>query len=653
MTTASRAREVPDLTPLLFPEKVAIVGGVSKPTGLGSRTVRHLREAGFPGTILTPTEQHPLTEPVDVAMIGVPAPAVADVLASIDGQARFAVVYSSGFEEVGLAPPKTSKGTQLIGPNTVGLYHAPARAILTFAQAFDALVDCRGGSGAFLVSQSGAFGARVVSAAARYGLHLDGFLGTGNEARFDVCTLARGVLVAARPAVLMLYLEGLRDIAALEALLADARAARIPVVCLLGGLSAAGATAAASHTAAVSADAEVLGELFHAYGATLVHSDRELIVSALGFALLTTAKGRRVGIVTGSGGAGVVASDLLSGAGLALPTLGEGTQQKLAALLPPIASTRNPVDVTAQTIGDDVVLRQVCDVLRESGEVDTMLVIGRETQSDVAGARSGADIPTVLATLDREPADVRPLIETGGVVLPDLDSACAVLAAVTGHAGTLSGEPLRRTDTTPSAPLTTDPSAADSMTLVASAGITVAPWDLATAPEQVEAIGDRIGWPVVLKADTAAAVHKARAGGVRLDVARATAHMVAREMFERADSVIVARQLRSSVELFVGTRHDEQWGAVVSAGLGGANVELMNRTVALPAFLGEQALARRLEEVIFASVADRYVGLAAELAAVAYRLVALTESTGAALVECNPVGWVDGELVALDARVVR
>ncbi|UQB75792.1 acetate--CoA ligase family protein (plasmid) [Rhodococcus ruber] len=631
-----------------------MLGGTSKPTGLGSRTLAHLRAAEYPGTVVVPARGEPLDRDVDVAVIAVPAAAVHDVLDSVDGRTKFAVIFSSGFEEVGGEALRTSRGTVLIGPNTVGLYHAQSRATLTFAQAFDSLVDCRHGSGAFLVSQSGAFGARVVSAAARFGLHLDGFIGSGNEAHLDACTLARGALAVAQPKVLMLYLEGLRDAVTLEALLADARNAGVPVVCLLGGLSDAGANAAASHTAAVSADAAVVDELFRAYGATLVRSDRDLILSALAYSVLGTARGRRVGIVTGSGGAGVVASDLLSTAGVTLPALSAPTRSALAALLPAIATTGNPVDVTAQTVGDDVLLGKVCDELRNSGEVDAILVVGREDQARSIGAVAGAAVPTVLACLDREPANVRPLIEAGEMVLPDLDSACKAVAAVTRFAGPRNSAVPRREPTPgPWQRLDGTPSAAESLSLVEDAGVETADWQLARSVGQVAEIGETLGWPVVLKADSAAEVHKARAGGVKLDVDRARAGTAAEELFASgAGGVIVAKQLRSSMELFVGVRRDPQWGLVVSAGLGGANIELLNRTVALPAFLGEEHLAARLEEEIFLRVPGRYSDTGPALARAATRLVRLAAATGAALVECNPLGWVDSRLVALDARVV-
>lgn len=644
--------EAPDLRALLSPKSVAVIGGTSKPTGLGSRTLRHLREGGFPGEILTPDPREALERDVDVALVCVPARAVQDVLDRIDGRARFAVVFASGFEETGDAPLSTSRGTVLIGPNTVGLYHAPDRAVLNFAQAFDSLLECRHGSGAFLVSQSGAFGARVVTAAARYGFHLDGFIGSGNETQLDACTLARGVIAATEPRVLLLYLEGVRDAGTLTAMLADAQRRQVPVVCLLGGLSEAGSAAAASHTAAVSTDSAVTRELFAAYGAQLVGSDRELILAGLGLSLMGRAAGPRVGIVTGSGGAGVVAADVLSQRGLTIGALSRGLRDRLAPHLPAIASTANPVDVTAQAISDDAVLEKVCTILRDSGEVDLLLVIGREGQARATGAMARAALPTAVACLDREPALVKPRIEAGEVVLPDLDAACQVLAACAPR-----GKGFARADAAEggaSLPLPEDPTAAESLSLVAQVGVPVAPWASAASIDEAAERGAELGWPVVLKTDVSAGVHKAQAGGVRLDVNASTVREAAAALLSGGAPVIVAAQLRSSLELFAGVRRDPLWGLVVSGGLGGAHVELLNRTVAMPADLGEEHFADRLRRELFDRVPGRYDELASQLAAAAFALVDLCRRTGASLVECNPLGLVSGDrLVALDARVVR
>jgi acyl-CoA synthetase (NDP forming) len=650
---AGETTAVPDLRALLSPASVAVIGGTSRESGLGSRTLRHLREAQYAGEVLTPDPRAGLDRDVDVALLCVPAAATQDVLDRIDGRAKFAVVFASGFEETSGATLTTRHGTTLLGPNTVGLYYAPSRALLTFAQAFDTLVDCRHGSGVFLVSQSGAFGARVVTAAARYGLHLDGFVGTGNETQLDACTLARGVLDAGSPRVLLLYLEGIRDARTLAELLADAHSRDVPVVCLLGGLSEAGSIAAASHTAAVSTDTAVTQELFAAYGARLVRSDRELVLAGLGLSLLRQVNGRRAGIVTGSGGAGVVAADLLSARGVSIPVLSAELQDRLMVHLPAIASPRNPVDVTASAISDDATLDKVCGALRESGEIDVLLVIGRETQAVAVGATADAPIPTLIACLDRDPATVRPRIEHGEVVSPDLDSGCEMLAASIRPASRMRTRTSHSDGAATAAGIETDPSASESLRMVADAGVEVAPWRSASGAQGVLDAGAELGWPVVLKSDVAAGVHKARAGGVRLDVTEQTAAQHTADLLQGGGQLIVARQLRASLELFAGVCRDAQWGLVVSAGLGGANVELLDRTVAMPADLGEQHFACRLDAELFGRVPGRYDQLPTALASAAYALVRLARNTGAGLVECNPLGVIGDRVVALDARVVR
>lgn len=640
-----------DLTRLLRPRSVAVLGATSRETGLGSRTLRHLRDAEYAGELTVCRSSDEVPDGVDITVVAVPAPAVQDVLAGIDGRTGYAVVYSSGFEELGRPAPRMTAGTRLLGPNTVGLYYAPSRAVVTFAQAFDTLTECRHGSGAFLISQSGAFGVRLVQAAARYGLHLDGLIGTGNESDLEACALGAALIASPEaPRVLMLYLESLRDPAGLNTMLTAANAAGVQVVALLGGLTEAGSSAAASHTSAVSSDHAVLAELFAYHGALLVRDDRELVQAALGASMLGRRAGTRVGVVTGSGGAGVVAADILASRGLTLPELSAGLRQELAAQLPEIASTRNPVDVTAQTIGDNDVLAGVCATLRDSGEVDLLLVIGREDQADAAGALTGASTPAAVALLDRDASGVRARIERGQVVLPDLATACTVLAAAA--AGTDAGGGGLRPVTLVGVSGSTPPTASESLALVEKAGIEVAPWRLVSGTSETLGFGAAEGWPVVLKADLPAEVHKASAGGVRLDVYGETAAQHTRAMLKTGHRIIAARQLRTSLELFAGVRRDPQWGLVVSAGLGGSNIELLDLTVAVPAHLPAEWLARRLDEHVFGRVPGRYEGIAHQLAKIAYALADLAAESGFGLVECNPLALVDGRIVALDARVV-
>ncbi|MDT0438638.1 MULTISPECIES: acetate--CoA ligase family protein [Streptomyces] len=641
---------------LLAPARIAVIGSLSKPTGLGARTVRHLEDAGYPGEIIRAKSAADIDGQVDVAVVAVPASVTPDVVADLGDRAAHVIVYSSGFDEAGLNSPLHHTGGRLIGPNTVGLTYAPSRTMLTFAQAFDDMTDCRHGSGVFLVSQSGAFGARLVRAARLHGIDFDGFVGTGNEHDVTACEIAVDLVHSdsLRPRTLALYLESVRDVHAFENLLSEARQHSVGVVVLLGGESESGAGAARSHTAAVSTDHAMLVELCALHGAVVVHSDKELVDATVALSLLPRARGARVGVITGSGGAGVVAADLLARHGLPLSPLGPDTRQRVAELLPAYASTVNPVDVTAQVIGDTERVAQVRAVLAESGEVDAVLVVGRAGQAEaVAGDRG---VPVLLAVLDGDATTVADHVRAGHPVLPSLDAACSALRALT--VGTpdhsMLQEPTWTVQKQPaidSASLTgTD--TVSSLRFLEASGIQVAPWQEVTDPSAALRAGNDLGWPVVAKANLPALAHKAAQGGVRLDVDARSIDAVATALLAISPSLIVARQMRAGPELFVGVRRDPQLGLIVAAGLGGGHVELMARTITFPAHAPEEWMAARLSTEIFRRGGDKYTQLPALLAAAAARLIDLAVAHGLDLVECNPLIEIDGQLIALDARVV-
>jgi acetate---CoA ligase (ADP-forming) len=643
----------PAISRLLAPRTVAIVGSLSRPEGLGARTLRHLRDAGYPGEIVSARTADQVPDGADVAVVAVPAAATPGVLAELDGRAGHVIVYSSGFEETGAEALRTTSGrTRLIGPNSVGLYYAPSRTVLTFAAAFDDMAECRHGSGAVLLSQSGAFGARLVRLARRYGLDVDGFVGTGNESDHGACEIGRELITAEpyRPRVLALYLENVRDGAALERMLSAARDTGVRVVLLAGGSSAAGARAARSHTAAISPDHEVVTELCRQYGGVAVGSDRELVEAMVGRCLLRPARGRRVGVVTGSGGAGVVAVDMLARRDLRPAPLSEATQDRLRSLLPPYASTANPVDVTAQVIGDTARVASATGVLADSGEVDAVLFVGRAEQAAAVSDACG-DVPVVTAVLDGDATSTRESIESGVAVLPGLSAACAALRAVTTRAAE-AGTPLDRTPVR-EAGAVPGSDTVSSLRFVAEAGVAVAPWREATGVAEAVRTGAELGWPVVMKANLPAETHKAGQGGVRLDVHPGNAEEAAGALLSLAPSLIVARQLRAGPELIAGVRRDPVFGLVVVAGLGGGHVELIGRTVTMPASASADHLADRLADAVFGRAGDRYHHLSRLLARTTATLAGLAERHGLDLVECNPLVEADNILIALDARVIK
>jgi acyl-CoA synthetase (NDP forming) len=633
---------------LLSPSRVAVIGATSRETGLGARTLRHLADAGFPGEIVRARSAEDVDGRVDIAVVAVPAAAVQEILTGLDGKATHVIVYSSGFDEADGATQLRAGGIRLLGPNTVGLHYAPSRTMLNFAAAFDDMTDCRHGSGVVLLSQSGAFGARLLRSARRHGVDYDGFIGTGNEHDHSAVELATDLVRSEthRPRTVALYLESVRDAAALETMLAAARDAGVPVAVLLGGRSTSGADAARSHTAAVSPDHTVLTELCRMYGAVVVGSDRELVDATVALSMLKPARGNRVGVVTGSGGAGVVAADILSDRGLVLAPLSPATRESLRALLPTFASVTNPVDVTAQAIADTGTVAAVRSALVDSGEVDAVLVIGRAEQAAEVAGDHGA--PVVLAVLDGDATSVAEFVRAGAPVLPTLEAACNAIRALATHG---ADEPGVTPDGTAGEPPDLGDTIA-SMRVLEAAGVPVAPWREASDVESAVQAGAEIGWPVVVKANLPTLAHKAAAGGIRLDVGPDDIEAAARDLLRVAPSIMVASQLRGSPELFAGVRRDPQFGLVTAAGLGGGHIELLGRVVTVPGTAPARWLAERLRTEVFGHAGHRYSHLPELLAATAATLTDLAVRHGLDLVECNPLIEIDSRLIALDARVV-
>jgi acyl-CoA synthetase (NDP forming) len=615
----------------------------------------HLEGASFPGEILKVGSAKDIENPVDVAVVAVPSSAGPEVLANLEGRAAHAIVYTSGFAEAGAKGLATFHGETLgiLGPNTVGLYYAPSRTVLTFAAAFDDMLDCPTGSGAFMISHSGAFGVRIARAAARRGLPLDGFVATGNEDGYRATDVMHAILQSEtlRPRVVLLYLESVRDGFALAHELESARHHGVRVVLLAGGRSQVGLEAATSHTAAVSADHHVIAEICRMNGAVVVNSDRALIDAAIGLTCNPPSRGMRAAVVTGSGGAGVVAADLLSDAGVGVARLSDETRGTLVELLPPYASVMNPVDVTAQVIGDGDMVAKVARVLAGSAEIDVLLVVGRAEQAaTIARALEGTGCALVVATLDGDASTTAPLVRGGVALTPDLESACRAVASLASSA---RADTLATIEVRP--PILSAPrpnlDAIESVRLVERAGVRCAPFRLAASVLEAQTAADEVGWPVVLKSNVGAATHKAKSGGVRLDLTASTIEVAARELLQHSESVIVASQLRGGLELFASVRRDRAFGLVIVAGLGGGFVETLDRVVSFPVFASVPWIESRLKEDVFGD-SDEGKRWATLLANNVRKLADLAGSLGASLVECNPLIEYEGELVALDARIL-
>jgi acyl-CoA synthetase (NDP forming) len=315
--------------------------------------------------------------PVDLAVVTVPAARVPELLPQLQAKGvRHLLLISSGFSEVGkqgreqerqLVAAARDAGVVLLGPNTMGICNPHHGLYLTGAH-----VRPSSGSTA-LVSQSGNMGVQLLDFAARQGLGIRAFAGSGNEAMVAVEDFLEAFAVDEHTRTVLLYVESVKD--GRRFFDAARRTSAVkPVIVLKGGRSAAGTRAAASHTGALATDHRVFEAACTQAGVLTVHQPVEMLDAAAAFSSLPLPRGRRVAILTLGGGWGVVTSDLCAECGLELPPLDPAVVGRFDRLLPPYWSRSNPVDLVGEndpelpfTALEELVSWEGCDAVIHLG----------------------------------------------------------------------------------------------------------------------------------------------------------------------------------------------------------------------------------------------------------------------------------------------
>lgn len=551
-------------------------------------------------------------EPVDLAVIAVPAPEVPKVAEECGRKGvRALVVISSGFAEIGpegrarqdeLLRICRAYGMRLVGPNCIGVINTDPEVRLNAT--FGPLPPVAGRVG--FASQSGALGLAIIDYARSLGLGLSSFVSMGNKADIAGNDLLNHWETDPRTDVILLYLESFGNPRKF-ARIARRVARKKPIVAVKSGRTSAGVRAASSHTGALLAASDVTGDaLFRQTGVIRTETLEGLFDVATLLANQPLPKGRRVAVVTNAGGPGILAVDSCEAHGLEVPELHETTQEQLRALVPPHASVINPVDLTAPATAE--VYRRAIPLVANDASVDALIVIYlpplRVPSEDVARAiveaarevnalgkpmaavfLSSHGVPEALQDSEvRIPSYAFP--EAAAIALaraaqyaawrerpltpapdfPDIrrDEAASVIASVLGRGGGWL-----------------DP--AETAQILSCFGIRLVEQELVATPEEAAQAAARLGGLLVLKAVAPGLTHKTERGAVRLGLeSPAVVEAAAREMQERlsregftALRFLVQRQVVGGVMLLVGVTHDRHFGPVIACGLGGVLVELL------------------------------------------------------------------------------
>lgn len=596
------------------PSAVAILGASSDPNKLGGRPARYLREAGFAGAVYPVNNRaaeiqgyrtfasiNDVPGAIDQAIIILPAAACKAALEECARKGiRFVQIFSSGFGELGAEGLKQQQqlvdfarahGIRLLGPNCLGIVGVRNRFFATFSTALEALVPTAGGIA--IATQSGAFGSCAYSIAIQRGLGLSRIVATGNEADVDVAECIDYFADDPETRVICAAIEGCRNGERLRTALVKAATRGKPVVMMKVGTTAVGIAAAATHTGALAGNDAVYDAVFAECGAWRAQSIEEMLDIAYFCGALPVPTNARAGIVTVSGGIGILMADAAEPNGLALPDMPDEAARQIARILP-FATVGNPMDTTAQvTAVKDGVTAVMEVVLKETDWATLFLYMA---QSACAPTRF-EPMRLALCMLRESypdrclvligPSDegVRHRLEADGfVVMTDPTRAIAAAAAATTmytRRQALHVPPCRAASRSALSGVRNE---ADAKRLLGRYGIPMLPERVCTSIEEAVSAARELGLPVAAKILSPDIAHKTEIGGVMLglndeaSVAAAFEELTARGHAAapqaRIDGILIAPMAGEGVETILGVHMDPVFGPMILFGLGGVAVEL-------------------------------------------------------------------------------
>lgn len=697
----TKSYDFASINALLEPRSVAVIGASAERSRIGGRPIWWMLEAGFKGTIypvnpnrdeIQGLKAYPsiedLPEAPDAAIVALPAQHVADTLRRLGQRGcKAAIVFSSGFAEMGaegaaaqaeLARIARENGLRMLGPNSLGLFNARCAWFPTFTTTFETGWPIDGGVS--IVSQSGAFGSHLATLARNAGIGAPLCVMTGNEADVSVGEVIGCLASDPKTRVIAAYMEGIKDGSALMAGLAAARDAGKPVLIMKVGRSQLGAKAAASHTASIAGDDLVANAIFEEFGAIRVQSADQLLDFARVAAHGIYPEPNRLGVLTVSGGAGVLMSDAAEDRGVDMPEMPNATQERLHDVLP-FASFRNPVDCTAHIVNDTSLLHTCLEAM--TTEADYTSIIAFFAQ--VAGTESFGKLlySELLEKRQRFPDKLFALVavltaaqrkayeDIGIAIFEDADRAVAAVAAM-GRLGRSFANRNRSDEAVGLAPVelpASTPSEADAKKLLARHGISFAREQACATVEEALAAAESIGFPVVMKILSPDILHKTEMGGVLVglnsadEVASGFATLMERARAKapkaRIEGVLVAQMVKGGTEAIIGIKQDPVFGPIAIFGPGGIFAELMpDAVLGRCPFSAEQARSM-IERSRLAPILKGARGKpAADINAAATMLSNLSKfaaSAGRGLksIDLNPVVILDDGkgAVALDALI--
>ena len=612
------------LESLFRPKKVAVIGASSKELSIGNRVIKNLIDFGFKGEIypINPKADEirgikafksitDCPDNIDVVHMVIPAKFVPQAVEDCGKKGvKNIIINSGGFSETGAEGEAIEKdflaraanyGIRILGPNCQGIINSDPRirayCNFTFTKPEPGFIS--------IVALSGGVAEVIHQGFAAMGVGTRIYASNGNACDVTIPEIIRYLGEDDGTRVIVTYVEGLRDPANFMQTVREV-AARKPILAMKAGRTAEGAKAAASHTGGLAKEDLATDLIFKKAGVVTFTDEGELIQAAVAFATQPIPQGNRVGIITNTGGPAVIATDVFVGAGCQLPPLSEKTAAKLKTELYPEASVRNPIDVLAT--GTAAHYRACMDAMLADDAFDCIFVnfvtpffVDNESIArEIVAVNQLQRKPLVcnLMTDRQQWTEVVKILRDGGVPCFSLpgEAARAMAALVRYHTirARETGELKTFSDVDRQKGLSIlskaeqagrrNLSAEEVYEILDAYGIPTAAWRVAANADEAVVAAESIGFPVVVKADSAAVVHKSDMGAVAVNLPDGDA---VRAAVDRMQTKLTADDLRyfvqqflpGGLEVILGAKAEEDLGHLIMFGLGGIHVEVLKDVV--------------------------------------------------------------------------
>lgn len=610
-----------ELDAIFCPSSVAVIGATPRKGTIGRETMANIFEAEFQGKVFPVNLRHQVIhsvkaystvrdvpDAVDLAIIIVPKEYVADTVRQCGEKGvKGVVVISAGFSEVGHEGKKREEevlrivreyGMRMIGPNCFGIVNTDPKVRLnaTFGKTFP-----RHGNIGF-ITQSGAMGEAIMNLADWLGLGFSKIASIGNKADISSNDILTYLKDDPQTDMILMYLENFGNPRNFTRIAREVSLHK-PIIAVKSGRTTLGAKAASSHTGALAGLDVGVDALFEQCGVMRVETMEQLFDVAMVLAHQKIPRGKKVAVVTNAGGPGILATDALINSGMEMPSLTPATIKELKTFSSADASYSNPMDMVAGAGPKE--FNKTLSVIKKDKRFDTIMALfvppvtidELEVAENIYAALKDTDKTAVACFIGSDERRIGPkyLTSRGIPVYMFPEAAARALASVQGYREWLSRprgkiktfkvdhkkaeEIIERNRREKTAIV-----GEDAMDVLTAYGIQAAGYAISGSVTDAVSASKKIGYPVVMKINTPAILHKTEAGGVMVDL---RSDKEVRNAFEELKkrvgklkagqkfTVAIQQMVTGAVETVVGMTTDPSFGPLIMFGLGGIYVEVM------------------------------------------------------------------------------